>query len=400
MILFDVTDASRWRHRSGLARVGARVRQELGAAALPVRWRNGGPRGADPLASAGPGDWFLTPELFSEKERPGLSAFLGEGGGPGRGGEGPGGGHAGRRCRTAAIYHDAIPLTMPAVTWPASVARHPFYMGLLARFDLVWAVSAASRVELLGFWAWQGRDPGDLPEVRVLPLGADFDGGDRVRSDQAGGPAWSNATSGASDVRGAGGREAVARLVCVGIIEPRKDQELLLDVCEGLWEEGLRFELHLVGRVNPLFGRETGRRIRRLSRSRPGLHHHADMDDAGLRRLCAGALAMVLPSRAEGCGLPLVEALWLGVPCVCSDAPSLAENAAGGGCLVVPRGDRASWASALRGLLLEPGMRARLAAQARERPLPTWARAGALLREALAADNRAGGGTGRPATEG
>jgi hypothetical protein len=101
MILFDTTNASSWRHASGLARVSRRLRTELGGSAAPVRW--------DALPpGAGPRDWFLTPELFSEAERPGFSAFLER-----------------RPCRLAALYHDAIPLRRPDITWPASVARHP-----------------------------------------------------------------------------------------------------------------------------------------------------------------------------------------------------------------------------------------------------------------------------------
>ena len=44
-------------------------------------------------------------------------------------------------------------------------------MKLLSRFDRVWAVSGASRDELLGFWKWQGI--ADPPPVDVLALGAD-----------------------------------------------------------------------------------------------------------------------------------------------------------------------------------------------------------------------------------
>src|SRR6185503_18499856 len=96
-------------------------------------------------------------------ERPGLAAFLDA-----------------RACRTAAIFHDAIPLRHPHITWPQSVARHPGYMKLLARFDRIWAVSQASANELTGFWHWQGIER--PPPVEVLPLGADFDGRPRVTS--------------------------------------------------------------------------------------------------------------------------------------------------------------------------------------------------------------------------
>src|SRR5688572_2243033 len=121
MIFFDVTKTASARQRSGLVRVSERLRGALGDAAAPIAW-------TEWQRHAKRGDWFLTPELFSEEERPGFSELLET-----------------RPCRIAAIFHDAIPLQHPHITWPQSVARHPSYLTLLARFDLVWAVSEASR---------------------------------------------------------------------------------------------------------------------------------------------------------------------------------------------------------------------------------------------------------------
>jgi len=87
---------------------------------------------------------------------------------------------------------------------------------------------------------------------------------------------------------------------------------------------------------------------------------------------------------AEGCGLPLLESLWAGVPCVCSDLPVLRENADGGGCLTAAVSDRAAWSEALRRVLTDDALVARLAGEARSRPLPTWAGTAAALRAGVA----------------
>ncbi len=340
MILLDTTNAASWGHGSGLARVSRRLAAELGEGARAVRWP------ALP-ADAGPSDWFLTPELFSEAERPGFTSFIER-----------------RPCRIAAIYHDAIPMKHPDITWPASVRRHPLYMKLLARFDRVWAVSGASREELLGFWRWLRLE--NPPPVDVLALGADGAGMPRV---------------GAPAAPGAARRP---RIVCVGILEPRKNQEVLLDAYEALRGEGLDFELHLVGRVNPHFGKPITRRVAALRKRWPGLERHARMDDLQLAELLSSARASAFPSIAEGLGLPLLESLWLGVPCVCSDLPSLVESAAAGGCVIVAGNSPAAWEEALRRILTDDALRARLASEARVRPLPTWAGAARTLREALA----------------
>ncbi len=44
-----------------------------------------------------------------------------------------------------------------------------------------------------------------------------------------------------------------------------------------------------------------------------------------MQALIAGARGMLLPSFAEGYGMPVAEALALGVPVVCSDLPALHE---------------------------------------------------------------------------
>jgi glycosyltransferase involved in cell wall biosynthesis len=79
----------------------------------------------------------------------------------------------------------------------------------------------------------------------------------------------------------------------------------------------------------------------------------------------------------------VLESLWMGVPCVCSDLPVLRENTAGGGCLPVALNDRAQWKAALRRVLTENTLHALLAAEATSRALPTWAEAAETLRGAL-----------------
>lgn len=337
MIFFDTTKTGAAGHRSGLTRVSARLRDELGPRATACAW--------DEVArQAQPGDWYLTTELFSEDERPGFSAFL-----------------AARSCRLAAVFHDAIPLKHPHITWPRSVARHPGYMKLLAQFDRVWAVSAASRTELLGYWQWAGMER--TPPVEVLALGADSTRHPRATA-----------------------RSIAKRplLLCVGILEPRKNQLLLLEACEELWAAGLDFELHLVGRVNPHFGRPIVARIKELQRTRRAqLHFHEAADDATVAQLYGTARATVFPTLAEGCGLPLLESLWQGVPCVCSDLPVLRENADGGGCLAVPTNDRGAWRDALRRIISDDALVTRLTAEATTRPLPRWLGAADTLATAL-----------------
>ena len=70
------------------------------------------------------------------------------------------------------------------------------------------------------------------------------------------------------------------------------------------------------------------------------------VDEARLRALYDNALAIAVPSRYEGFGLPVIEAMSRGIPLVTSDAASLPE-VTGGAALQVPPLDVAAWADAL-----------------------------------------------------
>jgi glycosyltransferase involved in cell wall biosynthesis len=353
MIYYDTTKMGAARHRSGLMRLSSRIREELGSVVTEVAW-DGKRRGFTTGESRVPvdfkrDDWLLTVEQFCEADRPGFRDFV-----------------ARPPCRLAAMFHDAIPVRWPHITWPQSVRRHPEYMKLLAGFDRTWAISDATRRDFTEFWAWQGVTPKAPTEVIVL--GADFDGGHRVQRD----PLIPR------------GRPA---LLGVGIIEPRKNQAFLLDVAEALWRDGLDFELHLVGRVNPHFGRPVEARMKALQKRETRFQFHASASDRELGRLYGAARAVVFPTIAEGCGLPLLEALWRGVPCVASDLPVLRENAEGGGCLLAAVNDAGDWAAKLRTVLTDEAENRRLQREAMARPLPRWINTAQALRATLCASS-------------
>lgn len=340
MIYYDVTKMGSARQKSGMTRTSSRLLREFGPAVTPVAWeaRRRGWVGTDSRAPVAlrPDDWLLTVEMFSEAERPGFRDFV-----------------AVRPCRLAGMFYDAIPIRFPHITWPQSVQRHPEYMKLLAGFDHVVAISEQVAQDLAAFWRWQGV----VPRARVEPvrLGADFDGSERVTAPPARRPG------------------ARASLLCVGIVEPRKNQTFLLDVVESLWADGLDFDLHVAGRVNPHFGPPIVRRFKALARREPRFRHHAAPADAVLNRLYGEARAVVFPTIAEGNGLPILEAAWRGVACVCSDLPVLRENTTGGGSLLAGVNDLAAWRSALTAVLADEAEAVRLQAEAVARPLPRWA---------------------------
>jgi glycosyltransferase involved in cell wall biosynthesis len=76
---------------------------------------------------------------------------------------------------------------------------------------------------------------------------------------------------------------------------------------------------------------------------------------AELDATVAAAEALVFPSSFEGFGIPVLEAMALGVPVICSDIPPLREvagDAAGTAVRLVPAADAGAWAAAIEERLL------------------------------------------------
>ena len=131
-------------------------------------------------------------------------------------------------------------------------------------------------------------------------------------------------------------------VVYPAITHPHKNHQLLLDVMARHWTDPA-LRLVLVGGAGALES-DVGRAIVELGLSgrvvRPGRVPAADRD-----ALITGATAVVFPSRYEGFGAPLIEAMALGTPVVCGDHPALRE-VAGSAAIVLPD-DVDAWSGAL-----------------------------------------------------
>lgn len=112
----------------------------------------------------------------------------------------------------------------------------------------------------------------------------------------------------------------------VGTIEPRKNHLLILNIWRALHADRGDAIPHLL--IVGSRGWENENVIDMLDRT-PGfrgiVHERGHVSDQELVRLLKGTQALLLPSFAEGFGLPLAEALSLGVPVLCSDIPVFHE---------------------------------------------------------------------------
>jgi glycosyltransferase involved in cell wall biosynthesis len=151
------------------------------------------------------------------------------------------------------------------------------------------------------------------------------------------------------------------RIVSVARFEAPKDQSTLLDALARLGD--LDWELDLVGdgpteAANRAFARRLGiaGRVRFLG-------YQPDV-----AAILARAQIFALSSRSEAFPRSVLEAMRAGLPVVASDAGGVSEAVENGitGALV-PGGDRAPLAEALRGLILDPAARQKRGAAARAR---------------------------------
>jgi glycosyltransferase involved in cell wall biosynthesis len=170
----------------------------------------------------------------------------------------------------------------------------------------------------------------------------------------------------------AAGRPASSQqpyFVCLGTIEPRKNHNLLLDVWRRLVaEHGERApRLLIVGRRG--WG---GKAIAfGFAGSHPLVEECVGLSDVEVAALLRGARGLLLPSFAEGFGLPVIEALASGVPVVCSDLPALRESGGGVPEYLDPR-DADAWRAAVLDYASDTPRRAAQFARLTGWHAPSW----------------------------
>lgn len=110
-------------------------------------------------------------------------------------------------------------------------------------------------------------------------------------------------------------------ILFTGTIEPRKNLPALLQAMIKLKKAGMVIPLVIAGSR----GWGLGEFIALRNELGDQVHEIGYVDDADLPRIYRDAQLFVFPSLAEGFGLPLLEALAMGTPVLCSDIPVFHE---------------------------------------------------------------------------
>jgi glycosyltransferase involved in cell wall biosynthesis len=168
-------------------------------------------------------------------------------------------------------------------------------------------------------------------------------------------------------------RGPVRSLLCVASLVPRKGHRVLIDALARI--RHLDWELLCIGSLDR--DPATTRSVRGTI-SAAGLGRRVALAGewlpATLPRAYRAADIFVLPSFHEGYGMAYAEAMAHGLPIIATTAGAIPETVPRNAGLLVPPGDPAALAGALRRVLSEPSLAARLAAGSRAQGerLPTW----------------------------
>ena len=275
------------------------------------------------------GDVILVPDLLWDNRGPFLASL--------RGG----------LARRVGVFHDAIALRRPQ---QSRVDRYYCARGVraLADFDLVLCISREAESDLHFYWHQFGLKPAST-HVLYWPVPFTDARPENVPNFSA------------------------KRLLYVARLEPHKNHLGLLAACEKLWQEGLSFELQLIGcMAYPDAAWRIWRRIRSLQEAGRPVRWRAHVSEAELYSAYRECSFTVFPSLLEGFGLPIVESLWHGRPVVCGNNGALGEVAAGGGCEIVETQSEESMAQGLRRLLCDELRYRDLHSEIEQRKFRTW----------------------------
>jgi glycosyltransferase involved in cell wall biosynthesis len=261
------------------------------------------------------------------------------------------------------VGYDCIPAASAETVNREEMGKFGQYLELVKQADRLAAISHTAAREFEGFNRALSAQGLHGPDVVACPL-----------------PHTIALTSAAP----ASDRPSRPVVITVGSLGRRKNQAALVEAAELLWREGLDFELRLLGHRlpehTPLWDL-----VRELADVGRPVSVEEGVSDARIAESMAEARCLVFPSLHEGFGLPVVEALTHGLPVITSDFGSLREVAEDQGGLLVDPEAPDELAAALRAVLTDDALHARLVAQAAARPVRTWSDYADELWEALLA---------------
>jgi glycosyltransferase involved in cell wall biosynthesis len=157
---------------------------------------------------------------------------------------------------------------------------------------------------------------------------------------------------------GPSGEGEADTILFVGMVSARKGVVDLVRAYAGVTTTSRRYQLVIVGPGHDDYVQLVRAEVQAL-----GMTDHVTLTgpltDDSLRGWFRRARVITLPSYLEGFGLPVLEAMAMGIPCVATDLPPMVE-VSGGAALHVPVGDVSALGNALDRACNDDPLRARM----------------------------------------
>lgn len=213
------------------------------------------------------------------------------------------------------MVHDLLPVRLPSYFPPVAEADHASWLEVVGEADIAIGVTRHVAHDLADWFR--------MNEVRTPPaIGFSHHGSElQADRDPETPSAWER-----FKLRGLGQRPS---FLVVGTVEPRKGHDDLLAAFDRLWAQGRQADLIVVGRAGfrPL---DVIGHMRRHAEKGRRLFWLQNASDRLLQHLYRSSDCLIAPSRAEGFGLPLIEAGLHGLPVLARDIPVFREVAPDG----------------------------------------------------------------------
>lgn len=259
--------------------------------------------------------------------------------------------------RVAAIFYDLIPVRDD--DYAAARPEHVEYLTELIRCDRILGISKFSADDLLRYF----RNIGSISDEELKHLH------DKIGSVLLG-EFREGSAFGIGDRQPQDGRPSQT-IALLGTVEPRKQQTRFLRIFNDLLDkEPLlnRYSVEIIGSLHPLSAAAFHRELARNRR----LHYHQYSSDEFIERTMGAADFSVFLSHSEGYGLPIVESLRHGVPCLTASFGPMAEIGSRGGCMMIDALSDEVIAQALLLLVRDPSTLDRLRLEIASRSPRSW----------------------------
>ena len=237
------------------------------------------------------------------------------------------------RTKCVTTIHDVIPLLFPDHAPKSKKARlFPIYKRVMqevgARSNAILAVSECSRRDIIAQLK--------IPAARQPNVVTIYNGVNPLYK-----PSDANRQDGPPII------------LYVGRFDPYKNVSHLIEAFHELRKQGVNAKLRIIG---PLDARYTEPvELVKTLKLQPYVEWSGYVADTDLLRAYHTADVFVLPSKYEGFGLPVVEAMASGTPVICSNAGSLPEVAGKAAILVDPL-NRSELTDAFKKVLTTPDL--------------------------------------------